>query len=64
MRTKFNKEIEFFLKKIFIPEKFLFKKRIKRAIKTTYEEDLLILDKIVNKNLESVDVGVYRGVFC
>ena len=63
MRTKFNKEIEFFLKKMFIPEKFLFKKRIKRAIKKTYEEDLLILDKIVNKNLESIDVGVYRGVY-
>jgi len=63
MRTKFNKDIEFLFKKIFIPEKFLFKKRIKRAIETSYEDDLLILDKIVNKNLESVDVGVYRGVY-
>ena len=63
MRTKFNKDKEFLFKKIFIPEQFLFKKRIKRAIQTSYEDDLLILDKIVNKNLESVDVGVYRGVY-
>lgn len=63
MRIKFNKEIEFLFKKIFIPEKFLFKKRINRAIKKNYEEELLILDKIVNKDLESVDVGVYRGVY-
>tara|TARA_Y100000590_G_scaffold157865_1_gene181316 strand:+ start:50 stop:811 length:762 start_codon:yes stop_codon:yes gene_type:complete len=63
MRIKFNKEIEFLFKKIFIPEKILFKKRIDRAIKKTYEEELLILDQIVNKNLESIDVGVYRGVY-
>jgi len=63
MRIKFNKELEFLFKKIFIPEKILFKKRINRAIKKTYEEELLILDQIVDKDLESVDVGVYRGVY-
>jgi len=63
MRIKFNKELEFLFKKIFISEKFLFKKRINRAIKKTYEEELIILDQIVNKDLESVDVGVYRGVY-
>jgi len=63
MRIKFNKEIEFFIKKIFFSEKFLLKKRLERAIKKVYEEELLILDKIVDKNLESVDVGVYRGVY-
>ena len=52
MRTKFNKDIEFLFKKIFIPEQFLFKKRIKRAIQTSYEDDLLILDKIVNKKIK------------
>ena len=30
MRIKFNKEIEFVLKKLFIPEKFLLKRRIDR----------------------------------
>ena len=63
MRIKFNKELEFLFKKIFIPEKFLLKKRLERAIKKTYEEELLFLDRIVDKNLESVDVGVYRGVY-
>ena len=63
MRIKFNKEIEFLLKKIFFSEKYLLKKRLNRAIKKVYEEELLILDKVVDKNLESVDVGVYRGVY-
>ena len=63
MRFKFNKEIEYLFKKFFIPEKYLLKKRLIRAYKKKYEEELLFLDKIVDKNLESVDVGVYRGVY-
>ena len=63
MRIKYNKELEFLFKKIFIPEKFLLKKRLDRAIDKVYEKELLILDKVVDKNLESVDVGVYRGVY-
>ena len=63
MRIKFNKEIEFLFKKIFFSEKYLLKKRLNRAIKKVYEEELLILDKVVDKSLESVDVGVYRGVY-
>ena len=63
MRFKFNKEIEYLFKKFFIAEKYLLKKRLIRAYKKQYEEELLFLDKIVDKNLESVDVGVYRGVY-
>ena len=63
MRFKFNKEIEYLFKKFFIPEKYLLKKRLIRAYKKKYEEELLFLDKIVDKNIESVDVGVYRGVY-
>jgi len=63
MRIKFNKEIEFFIKKYFISEKFLLKKRLTRAYKKKYEEELFVLDKIVPKNLDSIDVGVYRGVY-
>jgi predicted RNA methylase len=63
MRIKFNKELEFIIKGLFLPEKYLLKKRLKRAIKNNYESELLILDKIINKNLDSVDVGVYRGVY-
>jgi len=63
MRIKFNKELEFLFKKIFVPEKFLLKRRLERAIQNVYENELLILDKVVEKNLESIDVGVYRGVY-
>ena len=63
MRIKFNKEIEYLFKKIFFSERYLLKKRLNRAIKKVYEEELLILDKVIDKNLESVDVGVYRGVY-
>jgi len=63
MRIKFNKEIEFLVKKFFISEKYLLKRRLKKAIKKNYEEELRVLEKIVNKNEESVDVGVYRGVY-
>jgi FkbM family methyltransferase len=63
MRIKFNKEVEFIIKRFFLPEKYLLKKRLKRAIKNNYENELIILEKIINKNLDSVDVGVYRGVY-
>jgi FkbM family methyltransferase len=63
MRIKFNKEIEFLFKKTFLSEKYLLRKRLERAIKSNYEEELEILDKIVGKNFESIDVGVYRGVY-
>jgi hypothetical protein len=63
MRIKFIKEFEFLIKKFFFSEKYLLKKRLERAIKKNYENELKILDKIINRNLESVDVGVYRGVY-
>ena len=63
MRFKFNKEIEYFFKKFFLSEKYLLKKRLIRAYNKRYEEELLFLDKIVDKDSESVDVGVYRGVY-
>ena len=63
MRIKFNKDLEFFFKRFFFSDKFLLKKRLERSIKNNYEDELKILDKIVDKNLESVDVGVYRGVY-
>ena len=63
MRIKYNKEIEFLIKKFFISEKYLLKKRLKKAIKKNYEGELSLLEKIVNQNEESVDVGVYRGVY-
>ena len=44
MRIKYNKEIEFLIKKFFIPEKFLLKNRLKRSIKRIDEKELLILE--------------------
>ena len=63
MRIKYNKEIEYLIKKIFFSEKYLLKKRLNRAIEQNYENELTILGEIVNKDLESIDVGVYRGVY-
>ena len=63
MRIKLNKEIEFFFKKHFVSEKYLLKKRLLRSIKKIDEDEFLVLDKIVPKKLESVDVGVYRGIY-
>jgi len=63
MKAKISKEIEFFFKNMFFTQKFLLKRRLKRAIKNNYEEELSLLDQIVNKNYECIDVGVYRGVY-
>ena len=63
MRFKFNKEIEYFIKNFFVSEKFLLKKRLKRAIIKDYDQEIGLLDKVINKKLESIDVGVYRGVY-
>ena len=57
------KDLEFLLKKLFLNEKFLLKKRLKRAIKNNYEKELIIIDKFENKNRSAIDIGVYRGVY-
>ena len=56
------KDIEFFIKKI-IPENYLLKKRLKRAIKKNYEKELSIIDRFADKSKDAIDVGVYRGVY-
>ena len=40
MRIKFNKEIEFFFKKIFFSQSYLLKKRLERSIKNKDENEL------------------------
>ena len=57
------KDIEFFLKNLLFSEKFLLKKRLKRAIKKNYEKELLIINNFKDKNKDAVDVGVYRGIY-
>jgi len=63
MRFKFNKKIEFFLKNNFLPQSYLFKKRIERSIKNNYEAELKIVQKFITPETDSIDVGVYRGVY-
>ena len=41
MRLKFNKEIEFFIKKFFFSESFLLKRRLERSIKKKDEKGLV-----------------------
>ena len=41
MRIKFNKEIEFFFKKIFFSQSYLLKKRLERSIKNNEEKSCL-----------------------
>ena len=63
MRIKFNKEIEFFLKKNFLPQSYLLKKRLERSIKNNDEEEIRLVKNFIIPNSDSIDVGVYRGVY-
>ena len=57
------KDIEYMFKKIFLSEKYLLKKRLKRAIVKNYEKELSIIDHFKDKSKDAIDVGVYRGVY-
>jgi len=56
------KDIEYLIKKI-IPEKYLLKKRLTRAIKKNYEKELKIIERFTDKSKDAIDIGVYRGVY-
>ncbi len=58
-----KKDIEFLIKKLFFSERYLLKKRLRRAIKKEYEKELKIVDKFANKSKDALDIGVYRGVY-
>ena len=57
------KDLEFLLKRIFFPESYLLRKRLKRAIKKGYEKELKIIDKFADRSKDALDIGVYRGVY-
>ena len=63
MRLKFNKEIEFFFKKFFFPEGFLLKRRLQRSIRRNDEQEINLVKKFIKSGTDSIDVGVYRGVY-
>ena len=60
MRLKFNKEIEFFIKKFFFSESFLLKRRLERSIKKKDENEIELLKRFIKPGTDSIDVGVYR----
>jgi len=63
MRIKFNKEIEFFFKKYFLPKTYLLKKRIERSIRNNDEYEIKLVKDFIKKGTDSLDIGVYRGVY-
>jgi len=63
MRIKYNKEIEFFIKKNFFPQSYLLKKRLERSIENNDEEEIKLVKSFITPNTDSIDVGVYRGVY-
>lgn len=63
MRFKFNKEIEFFIKKNLLPEAFLLRKRLERSIKRNDEDEIKLVKDFIKPGTDSIDVGVYRGVY-
>ena len=63
MRIKFNKEIEFFFKKIFFSQSYLLKKRLERSIKNNEENELKLIKNFIPPGTDSIDIGVYRGVY-
>ena len=62
-RINLIKDIEFIFKKVFFSEEFLLKKRLERAIKKNYENELNIIEKFKDISKSAIDVGVYRGVY-
>lgn len=57
------KDLSYLLKKIFIPEKYILKKRIERSIAKPLEPELLLLDQLCDRTKSSIDIGVFRGVY-
>ena len=62
MKIKF-KDLEFIIKKFFISQSFLLRKRLVRAINNSYEKELFFIDRFSDKSKDALDIGVYRGVY-
>ena len=57
------KDVSFFIKKIFLSEKYQLKKRIIRSINQDLEEEMRIVPALCSADKISLDVGVFRGVY-
>ena len=63
MRIKYHKEIEFFLKNNFLTQRYFLKKRLERSIKNNDEQEIKLVKNFIISGTDSIDVGVYRGVY-
>ncbi len=63
MRFRFNKEIEFFLKKYLLPKSYLLRKRLERSINNIDENEIKLVKDFIKPGTDSIDIGVYRGVY-
>ena len=63
LMTAILKDLGFIIKKIFLSEKKLLKKRIIRSIKNEYEKEIKVLPELIKQGTDTIDVGVYRGVY-
>jgi len=57
------KDVSFFIKKIFLSEKYQLKKRIIRSISKPLEEEMQIVEELCSADKISLDIGVFRGVY-
>jgi len=57
------KDVSFFIKKIFLSEKYQLKKRIIRSINKHLEEEMQIVQELCSTDKISLDVGVFRGAY-
>ena len=57
------KDLKFIFQKIFIPDHLILKKRILRSIESKIEQEYSALPQLCNKNLISIDIGMFRGVY-
>ena len=57
------KDVSFFIKKIFLSEKYQLKKRIVRSINNHLEEEMQIVQELCSTDKISLDVGVFRGAY-
>ncbi len=57
------KDVSFFIKKIFLSEKYQLKKRIIRSINKHLEKEMQIVQELCSTDKISLDVGVFRGVY-
>ena len=56
------KDIEFLFKKILFSERYLLKKRLKRAISKDYEKELKIIDKFGDKSKDALDLSANLSI--